>query len=355
MKLSVLDQSPVLSGGSSADALQATVELACLADRLGYNRYWLAEHHNSSSLADASPEVLIPVVAGKTSRIRVGSGGVMLTHYAPLKVAEIFRMLATLFPGRIDMGLGRAPGSDHMTSAALQTGPITFPIESYPDQVTDLLRFHHDSMPEGHRFSSIRATPSGPSVAEPWLLASSYGSISYAAALGLPLSFAHFIADSFHDQISLSGDPEADSVRQEFGAGPELVRWYRDNFQPSEYLEKPVVSVGVSAVCAETPEEARRLGFTRRYTRLRRDQGKPLAGVPSEDDLAAVVLNAAEQKLIDIYEERAIEGDPAQVKQKLERLGAAYGTDELIVLTITPSYESRARSYELLAEAFGLG
>lgn len=352
MKLSVLDQSPVLSGGTAADALKATVELAKLADKLGYTRYWLAEHHNSTSLADASPEILIPVVAGATDRIRVGSGGVMLTHYAPLKVAETFRMLATLFPGRIDMGLGRAPGSDRVTAAALQTGPVTFPIESYPDQVVDLLGFHTDSIPENHRFSTIRATPSGESTAEPWLLASSYGSVSYAASLGLPLSFAHFIAESLHNHMPLSED-FSDS-KHDFGPGPELVQWYRDNFQSSEYLKGPLVNVGVSAVCADTNEEAKKLGFARRYTRLRRDQGRPLGRVPSFEELESVELNESERRLMTVYEERAIEGDPDTIKARLERLADAYKTDELIVLTITPSYESRAHSYELLASTFNL-
>lgn len=350
MKLSVLDQSPVLSGGTAAEALQATIELAQLADRIGYTRYWLAEHHSSTSLADASPEILIPIVASSTNRIRVGSGGVMLTHYAPLKIAESFRMLATLFPGRIDMGLGRAPGSDRMAAAALQTGPVTFPIESYPDQVADLLRFHNDTMPEGHRFSSIHASPRGSARAEPWLLASSYGSVSYAAALGLPLSFAHFIADSLHSHIQLSGE----NVTSDFGSGPELVQWYRDNFKPSEYLSEPLVTVGVSAVCAETGEQAKILGSARRYMRLRRDQGQSLAGVPSEEELAGLNLNEAEQQMMDVYEERAIEGDPAHVKSRIEQLATAYQADELIILTITPTYESRARSYELLADAFGL-
>lgn len=353
MKLSVLDQSPVLSGGTAAEALQATVELSKLADRLGYTRYWLAEHHNSSSLADASPEILIPVVAGNTSRIRVGSGGVMLTHYAPLKVAETFRMLATLFPDRIDMGLGRAPGSDRLTAAALQTGPVAFPIESYPDQVSDLLRFHTGSMPDDHRFSGIRATPAGTSQAEPWLLASSYGSVSYAASLGLPLSFAHFIAESLHNHVPLVENSDDMTVR-DFGPGPELVQWYRENFQPSEYLSEPLVNVGVSAVCADTSEEAKRLGFARRYMRLCRDQGRALRGVPSMEELDAVELNDAENRLMEVYEDRAIEGDQATVKSKLEQLARAYETDELIVLTITPTYESRARSYELLAEAFEL-
>ncbi|MDA0676949.1 MAG: LLM class flavin-dependent oxidoreductase [Chloroflexi bacterium] len=351
MKLSVLDQSPVLSGKSSAEALQATIQLAKLADRLGYTRYWLAEHHSSTTLADASPEILIPVVAGNTSRIRVGSGGVMLTHYAPLKVAETFRMLATLFPERIDMGLGRAPGSDRIAAAALQTGPVSFPIESYPDQVSDVLRFHHNAVPANHRFSGIQATPVGADTAEPWLLSSSYGSVSYAAALGLPLSFAHFIAESAHSHFAHSGNA---APQPEFGAGPELVQWYRENFQPSEYFSEPLVTVGVSAVCADTTEEAQRFGMARHLMRLRRDQGAPLAGVPTLDELDQLQLSEVEQGLISMNRQRAIEGDPATVKEKLERLAAAYETDELIVLTITPTYESREHSYELLAEAFGL-
>ncbi|MDA1298329.1 MAG: LLM class flavin-dependent oxidoreductase [Chloroflexi bacterium] len=355
MKLSILDQSPVLSGKSSAEALHATIELARVADRLGYTRYWLAEHHNSATLADASPEILIPVVASNTSRIRVGSGGVMLSHYSPLKVAETFRMLATLFPGRIDMGLGRAPGSDRITAAALQTGPVSFPIESYPEQVADLLRFHANSVPDGHRFNGIHATPTGPDTAAPWLLASSYGSVSYAAVLGLPLSFAHFIADSLHNQLSLSGDDSEDSTRAQFGVGPELVRWYRDNFQPSEFLTEPLVNVGVSAVCADSTEEAQRLGFARHLMRLRRDQGRPLQGVPSAEELATVELSESERRLIEVHRDRAIEGDAARVRDRLEQLAGAYETDELIILTITPTYESRTRSYELLADTFGLG
>ena len=353
MKLSVLDQSPVLSGKSSADALHATIDLARIADQLGYTRYWLAEHHNSATLADASPEILIPVVASNTSRIRVGSGGVMLSHYSPLKVAETFRMLATLFPDRIDMGLGRAPGSDRITAAALQTGPVSFPIESYPDQVIDLLRFHMDTVPDDHRFGGIHAAPVGPDMAAPWLLASSYGSVSYAAGLGLPLSFAHFIAEGQHDHLSLS-EGGGGSARLEFGEGPELVRWYRDNFRPSEYLAEPLVNVGVSAVCADTADEAQRLGFARRLMRLRRDQGRPLQGVPSLDELEQVELNENERRLVELHRERAIEGDAVMVKERLERLADAYETDELIVLTITPTYDSRAHSYELLADAFHL-
>jgi luciferase family oxidoreductase group 1 len=355
MRLSVLDQSPILHGHTAADALKATVELAKLADRLGYTRYWLAEHHNTSSLADASPEVLIPVVAGATSRIRVGSGGVMLTHYAPLKVAEVFRMLETLFPGRIDMGLGRAPGSDRMTAAALQPGPTSFPIESYPDQVSDLLLYHRGAVPDDHPFRGIRATPAGPGMAEPWLLASSFGSVSYAAKLGLPLSFGHFIADSHPSPMPQGVSILSNEVRERFGPGPELVQWYREHFEPSELFDKPVVSVGVSLTCAETADEAKRLGMARHYMRLRREQGRPTDGVPSLEEIESAQLDEHERNFIAYHSQRAIEGAPSEVRSRLEALAAAYQADELIVLTITPTYETRARSYELLAAEFGLG
>lgn len=354
MRLSVLDQSPIVSGHSASDALKATVELAKLADKLGYSRYWLAEHHNSSTLADASPEILIPVVAGATSRIKIGSGGVMLSHYAPLKVAETFRMLETLFPGRIDMGLGRAPGSDRMTAAALQTGPTAFPIETYPDQVSDLLLYHTGEVPSDHPFKGIKASPAGPGMAEPWLLASSFGSVSYAAKLGLPLSFAHFIADSHPSHMPQGIVQQEKPTREEFGPGPELVQWYRENFQPSKLFQEPVVNVGVSAVCADSHEEAKRLGRARHFMRLRREQGRELGGVPSLEEMESATLDESEQNFLSHHSERAIEGTAAEVKERLNLLAEAYETDELIILTITPTYEARKRSYELLADAFDL-
>jgi luciferase family oxidoreductase group 1 len=185
--LGVLDQSPIRKGGTPREAVLATIELARAVEGFGYSRYWLAEHHNSRTLASASPEILIPPVAAATERIRVGSGGVMLTHYAALKVAEQFRMLETLYPGRIDLGLGRAPGSDRLTAAALHHGPGALPLEAYPQQVTDVLRYMTGEVPGDHPFHGIRATPAGPSMPEPWLLGSAYDSAHYAAELGLGL------------------------------------------------------------------------------------------------------------------------------------------------------------------------
>ncbi len=333
MKLSVLDQSPIRVGGTPREAVLATIDLARLADRLGYTRYWLAEHHNTQTLASPTPEILIPALAGATTGIRVGSGGVMLSHYSPLKVAESFRMLETLYPGRIDLGLGRAPGSDRYTAAALQPGPVGPPLESYPNQVTDVLNYMHGRLPEDHPYHGITAMPSGPNSPEAWLLASSIGSATYAARLGLPLSWAHFISPD---------------------SGPDIVARYRDSFQPSEWLGEPRVNIGVSAICAESTEEARRLGLSRHLMRLRRDQGRPFHGVPAPELALTTEFSQGELAFVTQQQERVIEGDPDVVKRGILEIAQRYDVDEVIVLTITHDYEDRKRSYELLAGAFDL-
>ncbi|MDP6823412.1 MAG: LLM class flavin-dependent oxidoreductase [Dehalococcoidia bacterium] len=333
MKLSVLDQSPIRVGGTPRDAVLATIDLARLADRLGYTRYWLAEHHNTQTLASPAPEILIPALAAATEGIRVGSGGVMLSHYSPLKVAESFRMLETLYPGRIDLGLGRAPGSDRYTAAALQPGPVGPPLESYPNQVTDVLNYMHGGLPEDHPYHGITAMPSGPDSPETWLLASSIGSATYAARLGLPLSWAHFI------------NPDG---------GPDTVARYRETFQPSEWMEEPRVNIGISAICAESTEEARRLGLSRHLMRLRRDQGRPLEGIPAPELALEAEFSQGELAYIAQQQERVIEGDPDLVKRGILEIAQRYDVDEVIVLTITHDYEDRKRSYELLAGAFDL-
>jgi luciferase family oxidoreductase group 1 len=319
-------------GGTPREAVLATIELAQLADKLGYTRYWLAEHHNTQTLASPTPEILIPALAAVTTGIRVGSGGVMLSHYSPLKVAESFRMLETLHPGRIDLGLGRAPGSDRYTAIALQPGPVGAPLDSYPSQVIDLLNYMDGELPEDHPYHGITAMPSGPTSPETWLLASSMGSATVAAQLGLPLSWAHFITQD----------------------GPAIVARYRETFQPSQWLDAPLVNIGISATCAETTEEARKLGLSRHLMRLRRDQGQPYDGVPSPELALEGEFSQQELAYIAQQQERAIEGDPDVVKRGILELAARYEVDEVIVLTITHDYEDRKRSYELLAEAFDL-
>jgi luciferase family oxidoreductase group 1 len=313
----------------------ATIELARLAERLGYHRYWLAEHHSSSTLADASPEVLIPIVAAHTSRIRVGSGGIMLSHYSPLKVAEQFRMMEAVYPGRIDIGLGRAPGSDGRTARALQPGQAMRDVDDYPQQVLDVLNYLRGRLPDGHEFTGVTAMPAGPAVPEMWLLASSMGSTYYAAALGLPLSFAHFISQE---------------------GGPEAVEWYRRNYCASDLHPEPRVSIGISVTCADTDAEARGLGTGRHISRLRREQGRPLDRVLTSEEAEAELraLSANELAYVEAQRARAIEGSPETVRRKTESLAAEYGADEVIVLTIMPSYELRAKSYMLVANEFNL-
>jgi luciferase family oxidoreductase group 1 len=239
LRLGVLDQSPVRSGGAVADAIHETLELAELCDRLGYHRYWLAEHHSRPGLAGSSPEVLIGQVAARTSRIRVGSGGVMLQHYSSLKVAESFRVLETLFPGRIDLGIGRAPGSDQLTARALRENAN---LEYFPQQISDLMGFLHGALPPGHVYAPVLAMPTGPTAPQMWLLGSSDASAAVAAHFGTGFSFAHFI-------------------NQEGGA--EVTRAYRRQFKPSQWLQAPRASAAVFVVCADTEAEAQRLAKSR--------------------------------------------------------------------------------------------
>lgn len=332
LTLGVLDQSPIREGGTAAEALAETIELAQVTERLGYSRYWIAEHHNTTGLASSAPEVLIARVAAETSTIRVGSGGVMLSHYAPLKVAENFRVLETLYPGRIDLGLGRAPGSDGRTAQALTHGPGALGIQHYPHQVADLLRFVSDRIPEGHYFTGIQATPLGPTAPEPWLLGSSLESARLAADLGLAFSFAHFINESWTS---------------------EAITLYRRTFQPSAWLEEPKVSVGVSAICADTDERAEELAVSRWMWRLRNRQGRS-RGVPSVESALAEDLNEAEREYIDFQRANALVGGPEQVRERMQALAAELDAEEFIVVTITYDFAERVRSYELLAEAFGL-
>ncbi|HYU14394.1 MAG TPA: LLM class flavin-dependent oxidoreductase [Stellaceae bacterium] len=312
LKLSVLDQSPVRQGVTPRQALLETIELARHVDRLGYRRYWLAEHHGSPGLAGSAPEIMVARVAAETSHIRVGSGGVMLSHYSSLKVAEQFRLLETLYPGRIDLGIGRAPGSDQLTAIALQHGPGALGIEHFPNQIADLLAFLENRMPADHPFSRIRVTPAGDSNPEIWILGSSDQSAIFAAYFGCAFSFAQFITDE---------------------AGPEIMEAYRQRFQPSERLAAPQASIGVFVICAESEAEARRLAASRDLWRLRQRQGI-LAPFPPPEDALAYPYTAAELRTVEYHRRRQVIGEPDQVKAQLLALAESYGVDEIVVLTI---------------------
>ena len=319
LALGVLDQSPIPSGSSAPEALAATLELARAADELGYARYWVAEHHNTSGLAGPAPEVLVAAIASVTERIRVGSGGVMLPHYSALKVAETFRLLEALHPGRIDLGIGRAPGGDPLTAQALRTGQPDF-----ARQVEQLLAWLGDAVPR------IRAIPDpGPGrVPEVWMLGSSdYGSMA-AAHFGLAFSFAHFI------------NPDL---------GPAVAQAYRERFVPSERLPAPRVGVGVGVICADSEAEARRLAQSVALWRHRLMRGDP-GPVPSVEEAEAAGALAA----VSGRSRRLVVGDPEQVRAALLTLAGEYGADELTLLTLIHDPAARRRSYELVAEAFAL-
>jgi luciferase family oxidoreductase group 1 len=332
LTLSVLDQSPIRSGRTPADAIQETLQLAMAADRLGYRRYWLAEHHSSEGLAGSSPEILIGQVAARTSQIRVGSGGVMLSHYSSLKVAENFRLLETLFPGRIDLGIGRAPGSDRRTSMALAHGPGRLGIEHFPAQIHDVIQWLRDTVEPGHTFAGVRAMPVGPSSPEVWLLGSSAESATYAAHFGTAFSFAHF--------INANG-------------GDEITRMYRHYFQPSEWLPEPKVSIGVFVICADTEAEAVRLRMSRDLSIARRYTGGG-GPYPTVAEAQNHLWTPQQLAIAEQNRNRAIVGSPEQVREQLLALADVYEAEELVVVTITEDEATRLRSYELLAEAFDL-
>ena len=332
MILSILDQSPVRAGGTAADAFTETIALAQAAERWGFHRYWLAEHHATEGLAGAAPEIMVARVAAATSAMRVGSGGVMLSHYSPLKVAEQFRVLETLYPGRIDLGIGRAPGSDQITARALQAGPGAIGVEYFPSQVQDLLGYLGGSLPADHPFARIRVTPEPATAPDVWLLGSSDQSALVAAYLGCAFSFAHFITDQ---------------------GGLEVMAAYRDRFRPSARLTAPLGNIGLFVLCADTEAEAQRLAQSRDLWRLRLDQGY-LGPVPSIAEAEAHPYSREERLRIAMNRRRMVIGAPEQVKERMLELSQRYGVEEIVAVTICHDFAPRLRSYELLAQAFEL-
>src|SRR5271155_63963 len=331
--LSILDQSPISEGSSGAQALQNTLDLARLADQLGYHRYWVAEHHGGPMLAGPAPEALIGPIASATTGVRGGSGGGMLPHYSPLKVAEVFSVLAGLFPGRIDLGLGRAAGTDPLTTYALQRDRRQAAPDDFPQQLAELLGYLNDQMPPDHPFARLAKTlPGRPERPEPWLLGSSPQSAIWAAELGLPYAFADFIN----------------------AGGAEITALYRERFAEHEHPElKPRTAVAVWVICADSDDQARRLAASGRMTFTLLRRGELIAVPPPEralEFLAAEDRSAAQRR----SERRAVLGAPAPGGPELEDVVDKYGAEEAIVVSITYDHEARRHSYELLAEAFGL-
>ena len=324
MRLSVLDQSPIPENATAAQALDNTVDLARHAEELGYERYWLAEHHATPALACAAPEVLIAAVAAATETMRVGSGGVMLPHYSSLKVAEVFSTLAGLHPERIDLALGRAPGTDPMTMLALQRDRRHAPPDDFIDQLTELLALLEDRVAPGHPFARYPALlPGRPERPEPWLLGSSPQSAIWAGELGLPYAVADFI------------NP----------AGASLAADYRGRFVDSERLAAPRVIACAIAICADTDKEAERIASSGRMMFSLLRMGRLIPIPPPEKALAYLATREPRPT----PGRRTIVGTPDKVRAGLEEVAAEYGADEVMVLTITYEHEARKRSYELIA------
>jgi len=329
LRLSVLDQSPVAEGSTGAQALERTLELARLADRLGYHRFWVAEHHGTPMLAGAAPEALIGPIAATTARMRVGSGGVMLHHYSPRKVAEAFSVLAGLFGDRIDLGLGRGADADPATTHALQRDRRVPDPQDYPDQLAELVAYLDGRPPPDGRFAGLAPLPGLPGRPEPWLLGSSLQSAIWAAQLGLPYAFGDFI------------NPE----------GAEIAHLYRESFVGSGRLPAPLVAVSVAAVCADDDDEALRLTASTRMAARMSHLGTPIPVPPVERALR--YLEQVEEPPT-LRDRRMVLGSPATVRAGLEAVADEYGAGEVIVVTVAHSHAARERSYELIADAFGL-
>jgi luciferase family oxidoreductase group 1 len=329
--LSVLDQSPISEGSTGGDALRNSINLAQLAESLGYHRYWIAEHHATPMLASPSPEALIGPIAALTSSMRIGSGGVMLPHYSPLKVAETFSMLAGLFPGRIDLGIGRAAGTDPLTTFALQRDRRQGAPDDFPEQLHELRGYLEDNLPAEHPFARVANLPGKPEAPEIWLLGSSPQSAIWAGELGLPYVFADFINSE----------------------GAHIADLYRERFMPSAQLQSPVVMVATWALCADTHEDAERLATSSRMAlSLLRTTGKMIP-VPTVET-ATRFLEEAVGSLPIARRRRMTLGTKETVRDGLDAIASEYGAEELMIVTITHSHDARRRSYELVAEAFGL-
>lgn len=330
--LSILDLSVVTSATKPAAALRNSIDLARHADRLGYVRYWLAEHHNLSSVASPSPDLMIGQIAAATERIRVGSGGVMLPNHAPLVVAERFKMLEALFPGRIDLGLGRAPGTDRATSYALRQRLLDRDGDDFLERLHELMLWETREFPAGHPFNNVVAMPDDTPLPPIFLLGSSDYSAQLSAEVGMGFAFAHHFAS--YDAV-------------------DALTFYRRQFQPSRWRRTPCGILAIAVIVAESDEEAERLASSADLNRLRRDRGEYLP-LPSPDEARAYPYTDSERAAVARNRSRLFVGSPATVMHKIQPLIAASEADEVMIITAVFDHAARKRSYSLLADAFGL-
>jgi luciferase family oxidoreductase group 1 len=331
--LSVLDLAPVSAGSTPRAALADALELARTAERHGYRRYWVAEHHNMPGIASSAPAVLLAAAAAATSTIRVGSGGVMLPNHTPLVVAEQFGMLEAMHPDRVDLGIGRAPGTDPVTAAALRREVDGLTVEAFPRHHGELLSFFDGRFPDGHPYRSIAAVPALGYRPEVWLLGSSDYSARLAGMLGLPFAFAHHFSAANTDLA---------------------VAAYRDAFEPSGVLDRPQLLIGVNVVCAPTEREAEYLAGSGRLSIVRLRTGRP-GPLPTPEEAAGYRFTPQERELVRGWSASHVVGDPEAVREGLATLVERTGADELIVTTSVHDPALRRRSFELLAGAWSAG
>ncbi len=329
LKLSILDQSPVRKGVTAHQAIAETVELAKLGDQLGYKRFWVSEHHNTTTLAGSTPEVLLAHLAGFTSKIRLGSGGIMLPNHSALKVAENFRMLEIIAPGRIDLGIGRAPGTDRLTASILNPSN-SFNEQDLLVQLNDLRNYLQETPDPNTIQAKILAIPQALSVPPMWLLSSSGQSGLFAAHFGMGLSFAHFINPN---------------------GGPKFVQMYRDRFIPSDLQPTPSVNVAAFIFCSEDEEAIHKQQAVMDYRFLQLEKGGKFDPI-SYDDIKDEYYDAMDIQRINYNRQRMLSGAPSQIKTQIDALAEAYQTDEVIAVTITEDFNDRLNSYELLAKLY---
>ena len=332
--LGVVDQSPIRKGGSAAQALTESVSLAQIAEKLGYERYWVAEHHNSGGYAGTAPEILIGQIASKTTTIKVGSGGVMLSHYSAFKVAEVFRLLDAFYPKRIEIGIGRAPGSDQLTAAALSYPKYPMDIQQFPQQVVDLIGHLSETLDKEHPFINIKVQPGDApnKIPDVWLLGSSDYSARLAAELGLPFSFADFFGTTA-------------------GHGPQIAELYRKQFKPSGYLLKPQLSVALNVMCADTEEKAEYITSSRNISRINSMKGirEPMI---SPEEATNILLTPSEIQHLENVNSNQIIGTKETVKEKILSSSEKYETDHINIVSNCYYFQDRVNSYTLVAEAF---
>lgn len=329
MKLSILDQAPITTGNDAQDALRAAIRLAQVGEKLGYKRYWIAEHHDLFGLACPNPDVMIGAIGQQTNTIRLGAGAVLLPYYRPYRVAETYNLLATLYPNRIDLGLGRAPGGSAEVSLALSENYLKG-VKEFPEKISELLTFLYGSFPEEHTYHRLRATPVPNEVPETWLLGTSEKSAYLAAEKQLPYAFGHFMSD-FN--------------------GPEIVKTYRKQmFQAKGTVGKVIVALHV--ICAETKEEAEQLALSSLLWKVRQRRQSHKETVPSIQEAMQYRFSTVEKEQLNDIRKNMIVGSPEDVKRDIASLYEQYEADEWMILSIIHDEAKRQRSYELLADLF---